>query len=131
MSRTKYHAATKKFAPRLALPYTPHLRRRPGEAEVARLANANAMSRLKSSSKEWTQGEKAYGTIKRAILRGEIPQGVFLSEAEITRQYGTGRTPYRKACNRLHHDRLLEAVPRRGYLVPEISFHAARDLFEA
>ena len=77
-----------------------------------------------------TLTERAYEAIRNGILRGEMQEGVFLSEGEITRRYEIGRTPYREACNRLHREGLLEAVPRRGYLVPEISFHAMRDLLE-
>jgi DNA-binding GntR family transcriptional regulator len=77
-----------------------------------------------------TQTEKAYAAIKKAILQGDFPDGVFLSEAEIVAKYRIGRTPFREACNRLHHEGLLQAVPHRGYLVPEISFQAVRDLFE-
>jgi DNA-binding GntR family transcriptional regulator len=46
------------------------------------------------------------------------------------RLYRIGRTPFREACNRLHHEALLQAVPRHGYLIPEISFQSVRDLFE-
>ncbi len=77
-----------------------------------------------------TQTERAYAAIKRAILQGEIEEGVFLSETEVMARYAIGRTPYREACNRLHHEGLLQVVPRRGYFVPEISFHAVCDLFE-
>src|SRR5207237_10924278 len=35
-----------------------------------------------------------------------------------------------EACNRLHHERLLEVVPRRGYLVPEVSYQAVSAIFE-
>jgi DNA-binding GntR family transcriptional regulator len=68
--------------------------------------------------------------LKRAILRGEYPEGAFLSEAEVGRRFRIGRTPFREACNRLHNEQLLEAVPRRGFLVPEMSFHTVRDLLE-
>jgi GntR family transcriptional regulator, rspAB operon transcriptional repressor len=84
----------------------------------------------KNSTDKLTQTEKAYGAIKKAILQGDIQEGVFLSEAEIVAKYRIGRTPFREACNRLHHEGLLQAVPHRGYLVPEISFQAVRDLFE-
>jgi GntR family transcriptional regulator, rspAB operon transcriptional repressor len=77
-----------------------------------------------------TKAEKAYEAIKRGILRGEIEEGTFLSESEILRTYGIGRTPYREACNRLHHDQLLEVIPRRGYLVSEISLRSVRELME-
>lgn len=77
-----------------------------------------------------TQTEKAYAAVKRAILQGEIPEGIFLSEREMMSRYEVGRTPYREACNRLIHEGLLQSVPHRGYLVPEIRFYAVRDLFE-
>ena len=63
-------------------------------------------------------------------MKGELPDGTFLSESDVIHKYGVGRTPFREACNRLIHEDLLEVVPRRGYLVPELSFHDVRDLFE-
>ncbi|MGI8743654.1 MAG: GntR family transcriptional regulator [Bryobacteraceae bacterium] len=78
-----------------------------------------------------TQTERTYNAIKQAILKGEVEEGEFLSETDMIARYGTGRTPYREACNRLHHEGLLQVVPRRGYYIPEISFHAVCDLFEA
>jgi DNA-binding GntR family transcriptional regulator len=77
-----------------------------------------------------TQTEKAYAALKKAILQGEIEEGVFLSESEMMSRNRIGRTPYREACNRLHHEGLLEIVPRRGYLVPEVTYHSVHDLFE-
>jgi DNA-binding GntR family transcriptional regulator len=78
-----------------------------------------------------TLAERAYRQIKHAILHGELPEGTFLVEREILARYAIGRTPFREACNRLHNEQLLEVVPRRGYLVPELSFRAVRDLIEA
>jgi len=77
-----------------------------------------------------TLTEKAYQCIKEGIVRGEIEEGVFLSEKEMMKRYQIGRTPFREACNRLHHEHLLEVVPRRGYLVPRMSLREVRDLFE-
>jgi len=77
-----------------------------------------------------TQTEKAYRALKKAILKGEIEEGVFLSEPDVMSRYGIGRTPYREACNRLHHEKLLEVVPRRGYLVPEVGYQTVSAIFE-
>jgi len=77
-----------------------------------------------------TLAEQAYRLLKQAILRGEFAEGSFLSEADITTRFKIGRTPFREACNRLHNEQLLEVVPRRGYLVPEMSFRTVRDLLE-
>src|SRR6516225_4335084 len=85
---------------------------------------------MKGLASKHTLTEKAYACIKEGIVRGEIEEGVFLSEKNIMKRYGIGRTPFREACNRLHHEHLLEVVPRRGYLVPEMSLQEVRDLFE-
>ncbi|MFZ0591199.1 MAG: GntR family transcriptional regulator [Bryobacteraceae bacterium] len=84
----------------------------------------------KSASGKTTQTEKAYAALKRAIVQGEIEEGTFLSETQIMARCGIGRTPYREACNRLHHEGLLQVVPHHGFLVPEVSFHAVCELFE-
>src|ERR1700745_2344837 len=85
---------------------------------------------IKGLASKHTLTEKAYACIKEGIVRGEIEDGVSLSEKAIRTRYGIGRTPFREACNRLHHEHLLEVVPRRGYLVPEMSLQEVRDLFE-
>jgi GntR family transcriptional regulator, rspAB operon transcriptional repressor len=77
-----------------------------------------------------TLAERAYRLLKHGILRGEFPEGAFLAESAILSRYSIGRTPFREACNRLHNEQLLAVVPRRGYLVPELSFRAVRDLLE-
>lgn len=84
----------------------------------------------KSASGKTTQTEKAYAALKRAIIQGDIEEGTFLSETEVMARSGIGRTPYREACNRLHHEGLLQVVPHHGILVPEMSFHAVCELFE-
>ncbi len=84
----------------------------------------------KKTASKLTQTERAHALLKRAILQGEITEGVFLSEANIVRSYGIGRTPFREACNRLSREGLLEVIPRHGYMVPEISFRSVCDLFE-
>lgn len=78
-----------------------------------------------------TLADQAYQLLKQSILRGEFEEGSFLSESEVTARFKIGRTPFREACNRLHNEQLLEVVPRRGYLIPEMSFRAVRDLLEA
>jgi DNA-binding GntR family transcriptional regulator len=82
------------------------------------------------TSRKYTLTEQAYNAIKNAILCNELEEGSFLSQSDVMRRYGIGRTPFREACNRLHHEQLLEAVPRRGYLVSEITFRSVREIFE-
>lgn len=85
----------------------------------------------KRERSEATLTERAYHSLKRAILTGEIPEGSFLMERAIRERYGVGRTPFREACNRLHNEHILEAVPHRGYYVSELSFRGVQDMFEA
>ena len=88
-----------------------------------------AKARNKAEQK-YTLAEKAYNAIKNGILCNELEEGSFLSQNEVMKKYGIGRTPFREACNRLHHEQLLEVVPRRGYFVSEISLRTAREIFE-
>jgi DNA-binding GntR family transcriptional regulator len=77
-----------------------------------------------------TLAETAYQMLKEAIMRGDFREGTFLTEADILRRFGIGRTPFREACNRLYNDDVLEVVPHRGYFLPELSFRRVRDVFE-
>ncbi len=86
--------------------------------------------KLHSDVSNRTLADAAYEFIKADILRGTIAEGTFLQETQVRETYNLGRTPFREACNRLHHEGLLEIVPRRGYFVPEISFRDVLNLFE-
>lgn len=77
-----------------------------------------------------TLSQRAYHTVKRAIITGELAEGFFLSAEDARRRFKVGRTPFREACNRLHQERLLEVVPRRGFRVTELRFREVRDLSE-
>jgi len=89
------------------------------------------MSKRKSSAlPRATHSGLAYTTLKRAIILGELAEGVFLAAEEAERRYAISRTPFREACNRLHHERLIEVVPRRGFRVTELRFREVRELLE-
>ena len=88
------------------------------------------MARAKVQASGGTLADRAYQLLKHGILHGELSEGEFIRETEILPRYGIGRTPFREACNRLHNEQLLAVVPRRGYLVPELSFRGVRDLLE-
>jgi DNA-binding GntR family transcriptional regulator len=88
------------------------------------------MRKRKTTTADETLAYRAYRELKHDILHGEFPEGSFLSESDVLRRYKIGRTPFREACNRLHNEQLLAAVPRRGYYVPELTFRGVRDLLE-
>jgi GntR family transcriptional regulator, rspAB operon transcriptional repressor len=75
--------------------------------------------------------DRAYHMLRAAILRGEIEEGKFLSEATAREQFKVGHTPFREACNRLLDQGFLEPMPRRGYFVPQMTMRKARNLLDA
>lgn len=87
-------------------------------------------AKIRKNSNAGTLADRAYQMLKHGILHDEFPEGSFLREADILERYSIGRTPFREACNRLHNEQLLAAIPRRGYYVPELSFRGVRDLLE-
>jgi len=74
--------------------------------------------------------ERAYRVLRAGILRGELKDGMFLTEGDAKARFHIGHTPFREACNRLLYEGLLESMPRRGYFIPQMSIHKVRNLFE-
>lgn len=71
----------------------------------------------------------AYETIRQAILRCDLAPGEHLTEARLASTFGVGRAAVRAALTRLGHERLVQAMPRRGYMVAPITFQQVSDLF--
>ena len=68
-----------------------------------------------------------YAGLRQRIIRGEIPPGTALSEAEIARRFSISRQPVREAFIKLAEDGLLEIRPQRGTFVRKISKTAVMD----
>ena len=71
----------------------------------------------------------AYTAIKRDIIRCELKPGSQISESALAERYHVGRAAVRTALNRLFQERLVQPVPRQGYLIGPITFKNVRDLF--
>lgn len=83
------------------------------------------------SGKDLSLAESAYRKIKEEILRNKFPSGEFLSIGDLSRVLnGMGRTPVREAVQRLHDERLLTVVPRRGIVIPEFDIKKMMDQLE-
>ncbi len=74
--------------------------------------------------------DKAYIEIKRRINRLEYRPGIYLNEAQITRQLNIGRTPVHQALDRLMHDGLVQVIPRKGVMVQSISLDEVMSILE-
>jgi DNA-binding GntR family transcriptional regulator len=72
---------------------------------------------------------EAYSILKGRIIRCEIGPGERLTEAQLVRELGLGKTPIREALVRLIHDGLVRNIPRHGYQVTPITLEDVEDLF--
>jgi len=73
---------------------------------------------------------RAYDEIRRMIIRLELAPGDVVSEAELQRRLGIGRTPIREALQRLGREHFLTVIPRRGMFVSAIDVDELSMLYE-
>jgi DNA-binding GntR family transcriptional regulator len=64
--------------------------------------------------------ERAYRDLQRQIITLQMKPGDVISESELQRTFGMGRTPIREALIRLSADRLVRIHPRRGTFVSDM-----------
>ena len=74
--------------------------------------------------------EKTYQALKTMILRGELKPGEKLYQEKLADSLGISRTPLNSALNRLEKELLVEALPRRGFYVKELTLKELRDLYD-
>ncbi|WP_203217731.1 GntR family transcriptional regulator [Nocardia terpenica] len=75
-----------------------------------------------------TMMERAYRTVKRAIIELDRPPGARFTEQEIAQSLGLSKTPVREGLARLHRDGLVAPLPRSGYIVSAITLADVADL---
>ena len=66
-------------------------------------------------------GDRAYFAIRELIVTLELAPGSIVSERELQKRLGVGRTPVREALQRLEGERLVEVYPRRGIFVSNVN----------
>ena len=74
--------------------------------------------------------DRAYERIRHEIITCAIAPGTEISEAQLCAHFKLGKAPVRMALNRLAHDGLVRAIPRRGYRVTAITIQDIQDVFE-
>ena len=74
--------------------------------------------------------DRAYERIRHDIISCAIAPGTAISEAQLCTHYRLGKAPVRMALNRLAHDGLVRAIPRRGYMVSPVTVRDIHDVFE-
>lgn len=65
--------------------------------------------------------EKAYSELEEMLVLLKLKPGQVLSETELSKKLGIGRTPIREALRRLSMEGLVLILPRKGILVSEIN----------
>ena len=74
--------------------------------------------------------DRAYERIKHDIIACTLAPGAEISESQLGTQYSLGKAPIRMALQRLAHEGLVRAMPRRGYVVSAVTLQGIRDVFE-
>jgi DNA-binding GntR family transcriptional regulator len=74
--------------------------------------------------------DRAYERIRHEIITCAIAPGTEIAEAQLVAHYKLGKAPVRMALNRLAHDGLVRAIPRRCYRVTEVTLKDMHDMFE-
>jgi DNA-binding GntR family transcriptional regulator len=69
-------------------------------------------------------GPQLISLLRNRIIRGELPPGTRMSEAEVAAAYGISRQPVREAFIRLADASLIEVRPQSGSYVSRIDVHA-------
>ena len=77
-----------------------------------------------------SSSEEAYAKIQNLIVIGELPAYSLISESDLTRKTGCGRTPVREALQRLKFEGFVDVLPRRGILVTPIDINRQLELLE-
>ena len=77
-----------------------------------------------------TLTDLAYRRIEEEIVTLELAPGSIVSESQLSKRSGIGRTPIREALQRLAHAGLVVILPRRGILISEIDIRAQLQLLE-
>jgi DNA-binding GntR family transcriptional regulator len=73
--------------------------------------------------------DRAYTTLRDAIVDGTLAPGERLRDQELTEWLGLSRTPVREALSRLEQDGLVETEPQRFTRVSPLDRRAAHDAF--
>jgi len=74
--------------------------------------------------------EKAYHTIKRAIVTGEYESNSILYESTTAKLLEMSRTPIREALMRLSEEGLVKNLPNNGFLVTAVTLKEIDEIFD-
>lgn len=74
--------------------------------------------------------QKAYRTLKEAIVCGEIEPNTKLTLQDIAQSMGISNTPIREAINQLASEGLIKLIPNKGIIINEISIDDFQEILQ-
>ncbi len=74
--------------------------------------------------------DQAFDTLKREILACRLLPGAAISEPAMCERFQLGRAPVRAALARLAEEGLVQAVPRRGWMVSVVTIRDIHEVFD-
>jgi DNA-binding GntR family transcriptional regulator len=91
---------------------------------------ATNKSRAAPGRKTEPAWQRVYTYVRARIVAGEIAPGSFLEEEAVSAEVGVSRTPVREAFQRLHAERFIDRLPRRGAMVRSATAEELVQLYE-
>ena len=85
---------------------------------------------LREDAPSRSSADEAYAAIEDMIVTGTLPALHLLSESDLARRTGLGRTPVREALQRLKFVGMVDVLPRRGIVVTAVNINRQLDLLE-
>lgn len=86
--------------------------------------------RLAATGRSRTAHEFVHATLRQAILRGDLPGGTRLVQADLAAQLDVSTTPVREALRDLANEELIHLDPHRGAVVRELRMEEVREIYE-
>jgi DNA-binding GntR family transcriptional regulator len=77
-----------------------------------------------------TLSARAYSMIKQDIVNCTLEPGQFIAQVNLANNYQVGLTPVREALRQLSTDGYVQAIPRMGYVVSNITLKDVEEIFE-
>ena len=74
--------------------------------------------------------QQVYERLTEMIVTGDLPYGADISELEMSKRLGVGRTPIREALMRLSGEGVVRYSPNQGFWIPQINPQDIQDAYE-
>ena len=82
------------------------------------------------AGKAGSSADEAHQRIEHMIVTGVLSEYELLSESDLARRTGCGRTPVREALQRLKFEGFVDILPRRGIMVTPVDITRQLELLE-